>query len=438
MKPVSIVALTMVAAVLLAMSPAKAEKRIALVVGNSAYKHLPRLTNPQRDADLMAQSLERVGFGVTKVIDADQRKLKTVLRDFGRSLRGSDSVGLFYYAGHGVQVKGENYLVPVDANIQDENEVEFESINVNAFLSTMERAQARINIVILDACRDNPFASSTRSAATRGLARVSAPSGSFIAYATAPGAVALDGSGRNSPYAQALARAIETPGLTIEQVFKQTRRDVQKSTGAKQTPWETSSITGEFYFGGQPDTVAARPAPKAPTPSATAVQKPRSIDRSAEIAFWETVKNSSDKALFEAYLKQFPDGVFASLARLKISELEKKAKTALAAPRPQPEPQAQPSPGGTNRQAYFGPRVVLPYSSQRRLGSNDLRHLGCKNLWVARNEIYDRNGYCFRTAKGRSYFDNSDCRTRSQNILTSLERKNVSLIVSWEKRKGCR
>lgn len=419
--------------ILTGTQPVFAETRVALVIGNSAYKHLPRLTNPQRDAELISQSLQRVGFAVTKLTDTDQRKLKKALRDFGRRLRGSDAVGLFYYAGHGVQVKGENYLVPVDANIFDESEVEFESINVNAFLATMNRAQARINIVILDACRDNPFASKTRSA-TRGLARVDAPSGSFIAYATSPGAVALDGSGKNSPYAGALARAITTPGLTIEQVFKKTRSVVQKATGSKQTPWETSSITGEFYFHGKSGVVPARTAPQTVAPAPTH----RSEDRSAEIAFWESVKNSTNTASFEAYLTQFPNGVFAPLARLEIQKLEREEKAARAAPPAPPQPQPQTETRTTTRQAYLGPRVILPFSSQRRLSGNDLRSMGCKSLWIARNEIFDRNGYCFRTTKGRNYFDNSDCSTKRQNILTGLERQNVNLIVSWERRKGCR
>ncbi|MGI9382997.1 MAG: caspase family protein, partial [Methyloligellaceae bacterium] len=228
-----------------------AEKRVALVIGNSDYRHVGKLRNPKNDAQLMAATLRRVGFAVTTLIDVDQRAMKKAMRDFGRALRGSGAVGLFYYAGHGVQVAGENYLIPVNANLADESEIEFDAVNVNAFLQTMERASSRINIVILDACRNNPFARSFRSA-TRGLARVDAPRGTYIAYATSPGDVAQDGKTGNSPYTSALAKAIELPGLTIEQVFKQARNDVLATTQEQQVPWETSSITGEFFFGARP------------------------------------------------------------------------------------------------------------------------------------------------------------------------------------------
>lgn len=398
-------------------APAVAETRVALVIGNGAYTHAPSLKNPRADAELMTAALERVGFAVNKVLDADQRTMKQAMIEFGRALRRSDAVGLFYYAGHGVQVSGENYLIPVTANISDVSEVGFEGVNVNEFLATMERAAARINIVVLDACRDNPFAGASRSAA-RGLARVEAPRGTYIAYATSPGAVALDGQVGNSPYTAALASSLATPGLTIEQVFKTTRATVQKATGEQQTPWETSSITGEFFFvprsGGGPAPPAAGPAGQ---PSGN----------QAELAFWSSVKESGNPAAFRTYLRQFPNGVFAPLARLKIEELERPA------PAPSPALGAPPPPA-----APQGRQMVIAWSSQRPVDTATLAALNCETLWIARNEIYDRNGYCFQTARGKVYFDNSDCRTSSQNILTPIERQNVAAIQAWERRQGCR
>jgi uncharacterized caspase-like protein len=186
---------------LLAFNPALA-KRVALVVGNSAYKHTTSLNNPANDAKLMEQSLRAAGFDVTLVLDADQNQLKKSMLEFGRTLRKGVDASMFYYAGHGVQVGGENYLVPVDAVLENEDEVNLQTIPVNDFLQTMESAKSPFNIVVLDACRNNPFSRAFRGA-TGGLAPVNAPRGSYIAYATAPGAVAADGDGANSPYTAA-------------------------------------------------------------------------------------------------------------------------------------------------------------------------------------------------------------------------------------------
>jgi hypothetical protein len=240
-------------------APALAEARLALVIGNSAYK-VGALANPRNDAALMADALREVGFEVATLSDATKDQMKQALLAFSRKLRETGAVGLFYYAGHGVQLRGENFVIPVDADIQNEAEVEFLALNVNEFLSAMERTSNQINIVILDACRNNPFARSFRSAAS-GLATVDAPRGSYIAYATAPGQVALDGDKGNSPYASALAAAIRTPGLTLEDTFKKARREVLAATADQQIPWDTSSITGSFYFAGAAPTPAVAIAP---------------------------------------------------------------------------------------------------------------------------------------------------------------------------------
>ena len=223
---------------------AKAETRHALVIGNSAYAVGP-LANPKHDAEAIGKALKSVGFDVTKLIDANQQAMRRAVIEFGRKLRSSDSVGLLYYAGHGVQVGGENFLIPIGADIKDQEEIAVEGINLNEVLKTMARAESRINIVILDACRDNPFAGRTRGTGG-GLAQVLAPAGTLVAFATAPGQVALDGDGQNSPYSLALAQAIPQPGLVLEEVFRRTRRQVLAQTSNKQTPWEHSSLTGEI------------------------------------------------------------------------------------------------------------------------------------------------------------------------------------------------
>lgn len=220
-------------------------KRVALVIGNSAYETAP-LKNPVNDAQDMAQTLRELGFEVIYRENLNQTNMKRAIREFGAKIRNG-GVGLFYYAGHGVAVKGVNYLVPVDAKVESEEEVEYECVDAGFVLAQMESAGNNMNVVILDACRNNPFVRSFRSD-SRGLAQMDAPSGTLIAYATAPGSIASDGSGRNSFYTQELLKNMRTPGIGIEEVFKRVRITVRNLTQNKQTPWESSSLAGNFYF----------------------------------------------------------------------------------------------------------------------------------------------------------------------------------------------
>lgn len=296
--------------------PVSSEERVALVIGNSNYDNVP-LRNPVNDADLMTKTLINVGFKVTKVIDANRRVMKRALIDHSRRLRESDAVGLVYYAGHGVQINGENYLIPVKANLEDESEVPIEGINVNEFLLTTRRTANHLSIIILDACRDNPFGGSFRSS-VNGMAEVSAPSGTFVAYAAAPGQLALDGKGKNSPYVTALANAMVQPGLTIEQVFKQTRRDVLAVTNNKQTPWDNSSIVREFFFNTGLDPEAEKLAQK------TVTDAPPIDDHSVlELEYWNMIKNENDPSLIKSFIEQFPRGLLADLARKKLKDFDK-------------------------------------------------------------------------------------------------------------------
>jgi hypothetical protein len=232
------------------LNPAFA-KRVALVIGNSSYQNTTVLANPVNDAKLMDKALRDAGFDVTLVLDADKDTMGRALLEFGRTLRKGVDASMFYYAGHGVQVGGENYLVPINATLESEDEVDLQTYPVNAFLRTMESAKSPVNIVVLDACRNNPFSRGFRGT-NGGLAPVNAPRGSYIAYATAPGTVAADGEGGNSPYTFALASVLAIPGLKLEDVFKKTREKVLASTDEKQVPWETSSMTGDFIFKAAP------------------------------------------------------------------------------------------------------------------------------------------------------------------------------------------
>ena len=215
----------------------QAEQRIALVIGNGAYSDAP-LRNPPNDARAMAQALRQCSFEVIEKINSDQRTMEDAIRDFGQKIQ-QGGVGLFYYAGHGMQVQGTNYLIPVGAEVKAEDEVKYKAVDAGMVLSKMETAGNRVNIVILDACRNNPFARSFRSV-DRGLKKMDAPKGTLLAYATAPGDVAADGEGANGLYTALLLKHLDTPGLAVEQVFKRVRADVMQATGDSQVPWNQS------------------------------------------------------------------------------------------------------------------------------------------------------------------------------------------------------
>ena len=197
----------------------------------------------------MAKTLREVGFEVVLALDADRRSMTKAVREFGKRLSrsGPGTAGLFYYAGHGVQARGTNYLIPLEAPIEDELDLTVEAVDVAWVLSQMEAAGNGLNLMVLDACRNNPFEGMFRSVG-RGLGRVDTARGALVAFAAAPGQVATDGVRENSPYTAALVKAMRTPGLAVEQVFKKVRLDVESETGGRQTPWEESSLRGDFYF----------------------------------------------------------------------------------------------------------------------------------------------------------------------------------------------
>jgi len=220
-------------------------KRLALVIGNSAYKSSP-LNNTVNDAEDMTTNLRKLGFKVMLEKNADQRRMDDAIRYFGKQLKDG-GVGLFYFAGHGMQVNGRNYLIPINARIETESDVKYEAVDAGRVLGKMEDAGNQLNIVILDACRNNPLAKSFRSD-QKGLARMDAPTGSLIAYSTAPGEVAADGSERNGIFTKYLIEHMMTPDLSIEHVLKRVRIDVAKQTNGRQIPWESTSLMGDFSF----------------------------------------------------------------------------------------------------------------------------------------------------------------------------------------------
>lgn len=224
------------------------EKRLALVIGNADYPGANKLGNPVNDATDMAAALKKLGFEVIQYTNLTNRGMREAINTFGDKLRDYQ-VGLFYYAGHGVQNQGRNYLVPLDAKPESANEIEYDCLQADRILTKMEDANTRTNIVVLDACRDTPFERKwSRGGGDNGLATMDAPIGSVIAYATAPGKTAADGNGRNGLYTAALLKALQTPQQTITQLFQQVRAEVIKQSNKKQVPWETTSLTADFYF----------------------------------------------------------------------------------------------------------------------------------------------------------------------------------------------
>ncbi|MBL8471518.1 MAG: caspase family protein [Rhodocyclaceae bacterium] len=263
-------------AVLLAAPLAAQEQRVALVIGNGSYAGAA-LANPVNDAKAIGKVLADAGFSVTVLENASLKQMNSGIREFGDALARGGGVGLFYFAGHGVQVKGRNYLVPVDSGIEREDEVPYASVDTNLLLDKMESAANRVNILILDACRNNPFSRSLRSAAG-GLVQMDAPAGTLIAFSTAPGSVASDGDGANSVYTQFLLQAMRVRGAKIEDVFKSVRTQVRQLTGGKQIPWENTALEGDFVFFAQAPEAANRPigqAPSGPIPVIREIAAPR-------------------------------------------------------------------------------------------------------------------------------------------------------------------
>ncbi len=305
---------------LLLPAPAFAQ-RIALVIGNAAYADRP-LRNPVNDAQLMQATLRELGFQVQMATDVDRRGLLAALRDFEARARGAE-VALFYFAGHGAQVGGANYLVPVNAPIRSETDVPDEALDAASVLRRIEEGRARVGLVILDACRDNPYPGAARSS-TRGLARMSVPTGTIVAYATAPGSTADDGgSGPNGLYTGALARYLATPGLDIKEVFDRTAQEVERLSNGRQRPREEIGLRGRFVLrdGAAPAAVvmaAVTPAPAInPAPGAGVTSAP-----DPEVSLWELAVRRDNVASYEAYLRTYPKGRYAAAARAALDGLQ--------------------------------------------------------------------------------------------------------------------
>jgi hypothetical protein len=304
---------------------AKAERRVAFVVGNGAYKNVAQLPNPPVDAKAMAGVLRNVGFDVVEGTNLTRDKMTEKLLDFGKKAQGAD-VAVFFYAGHGIAISGTNYLLPIDADIKSEMDVKLgAAINIDLTLD-QTMSDAKVKLVFLDACRDNPFAAkiksnaSTRSVSVQsGLAEMKSGEGTLIAFATGPGQTALDGQeGTNSPFTRALIAHITTPGVEIQQAMTEVRAQVNEETNKGQLPWGHTNLIGSVYL----NPVAA-PAPGAASASpAPAAVASTSSGTDVELEFWRSVKESNKPEELNAYLTNYPNGQFKSLALARIASLE--------------------------------------------------------------------------------------------------------------------
>ncbi len=356
------------------------EERIALVIGNAAYRIDP-LDNPVNDARLVAQSLRQSGFAVSVRENLDRRGLVDALREFGLRL-GENTIAVLYYAGHGLQLRDRNYLIPVDAEIRGEDEIPLAGVDLGFMLGRMSTARSRINIVILDACRNNPFSGKAGPSA-QGLAQMDAPVGTLLAFATAPGKLAADsGGGANSLYATHLARQLLTPGLPVEHVFKRVREGVVRDTREQQVPWESSSLQGEFAF--VPGVAAARVG------AGTAATD---VEAAGELAFWNSIQASTRADEYRAYLRQYPAGRFAELAHSRLAAYTPPVAPAQAAPQtaPQTSPQAGP------QAAPPGAAPTEPQSRPGTVRAGNLPRAG--DTWRYRVQDQFRLGDLFLTAR---------------------------------------
>ena len=366
-RAAAIVAALLIAS--LANARAEVEKRVALVIGNGDYAYAPKLDNPSADARAFAASLRRLGFQVTEGYDLTSAQMRLATAEFAASLRDAHAA-LVYYAGHGVSLDEENYLLPVDIQLKTPADLDLDGISVSLILRQMRREE-RVNIVILDACRDNPFAAELARAKTRavvaerGLSRVEGESarGALIAFASDPKSVALDGApGEHSPFTKALLRHIEDPDVSIDTVMSRVRSEVWQQTGSRQLPWVNTSIIGEFDLNPAASIKAAASPIVAATPSPAAT--PSTDNHAQEDFVWDSAQRSNLPGDYQAYLDAYPTGVFAAMARNRIASL-----TPPAPSRAGPAVNAAPAPevGSEETERALGLDLAARKEIQQRL-----------------------------------------------------------------------
>lgn len=401
-------------------------ERYALVIGNGAYSGLEPLSNATNDARDFAEALNRQGFRVTLVTDTNRRDMLETVQSFSRQLTFSDTA-LLFYAGHGMQIGSDNYLVPIDADATSETALQDSSVRLQSVLNSLEN-RAATRIVILDACRNNPFPASlgaSRSAgAARGFMKLDAGVGSFIAFSTAPGAVAADGLGLNSPFTEALLRHMTNPGESIHAVMRRVRVDVMSATGNRQIPWENSALLDEVFLASAPkDTLAQSPSGQTvlqqpARPVFVATHAVRGLDPNGD-GFLALREGSSTEFRMTMMLTEG-----TPLSVLDTSGRWYRVRT--------PE-----GIEGWAHSAWIRPETQTPLTRQPQVNARPT----CDQLWHQRNSIFAARGYCFNSARGKAAFPNPSCLVgvaAGDIPLTAAERGLVASLLEQEKAQGCR
>lgn len=295
-----------------AVAQAPTDIRVALVIGNAAYAGDAVLANPTNDAKAMAETLRGLGFTVVEIRDGGKAQINDAINKVRDTLRGKQGVGMLYYAGHGLQLDWRNYMVPVDAKLNSAADVAGQTVDVNAVIEAFKGAGNRMNILVLDACRDNPFKGNT--SAGKGLAQVDAPPGTFLAYATAPGNVAEDGDVKsgNGLYTQYLLQELKKPTAKIEDVFKRVRLNVRKQSEGRQIPWESTSLEDDFFFNDGKVVAVAKLSEHA-----------KEAEFNLEKTDWDKIKDSQNASDFYAFLNKFPNGLISEVAQAQLERLQK-------------------------------------------------------------------------------------------------------------------
>lgn len=421
-----------VIALIICANPAAA-RNVAIVIGNSEYSYLQRLPNASRDADAMGSALLRLGFEVYKGTDLTLQNTKAILLE-ATSQPGHIDTFLFFYAGHGVQMGGSNFLLASNADGTDKSTLKKGSIDIGDIVQELRRFSTS-TVVILDACRDNPFDSGsfgeTASAAEDGLADFGLPAGSYVAFSTEPGRAALEGSGRNSPFTEALLRHIKRPGATIHDVMQRVRKDVADTTGGQQIPWEKSALTQRIVFtpaeGPELDS-AALPAIAPVQPQVTEyplTHEVRGLDPQGDGFLSLRVAPAANTTELRKLIEGTKFAVLGTEGRwykVRLSDGQEGWAHSNWI-------------GGIGATAAFVPTPAPTVPTQPVLAGQT-----CEALWYQRNKIFDDKGYCFNSARGRAAFNNADCNpalTGATVPLSTTEKSLIEQIKSLERAKGC-
>ncbi len=368
--------------------------RLALVIGNARYLHAPALRNPNHDAASVAEVLRQLKFSVTRRLDAARSEMQAAISDFVQTAGAGGAVALFYFAGHGVQLAWRNFLLPVDAEVEKADDVAHQGVDVEGMLNGLRRAANPMNVVVLDACRANPFASDFRGGG-KGLSPIDAPPDTLLAYATSPGNVASDGEGANGLYTEQLLRELQVPETRIEDVFKRVRLSVRLKSHGAQIPWESTSLEDDFWF-----------LPPARLRALSEEDKQREFR--AELAQWEAVRASSDPAPLEGYLRRYPSGRFAELAQLQLDRVlarrgEKRLPIADAAGNPYSKGWARADTAYRIGDSYSYRVTDLDTHAFKRIGTATVTRITDSEVFFANGLVTDLLGNAVRAVDGRRF-----------------------------------